>query len=117
MARVTRGFKARRRRNRVFKHAKGFFGSRSRLYKVTKVAVMHSWIDAYKGRRLRKRDMRRLWITRINAGARLNGVSYSKMMGGLRRAKVEIDRKILADIAVADPEGFTTIVKIAKTAK
>ncbi len=117
MARVTRGFKARRRRNRVLKHAKGFFGSRSRLYKVTKVAVMHAWLDAYKGRRLRKRDMRRLWITRINAGARLNGVTYSRMMGGLRRAKVEIDRKILADIAVVDPEGFATIVNIAKTAK
>ena len=117
MARVTRGFKARRRRNRVFKYAKGFFGSRGRLYKVTKVAVMHAWLDAYKGRRLRKRNMRKLWITRINAGARLNGVSYSRMMGGLRRAKVEIDRKILADIAVVDPEGFTTIVNIAKTAK
>jgi len=78
---------------------------------------MHSWIDAYKGRRLKKRNMRRLWITRINAGARINGVSYSRMMGGLRRANVEIDRKILADIAVADPEGFATIVNIAKTAK
>ena len=91
MARVKRGFKARRRRKRVLKAAKGFFGSRNRLFKVAKVAVMHAWYDAYKGRRLRKRDMRRLWITRINAGARLNGMSYSKLMGGLRKAEVALD--------------------------
>ncbi len=114
MARVKRGFKARRRRNRYMKAAKGFFGSRSRLFKVTKVAVMHAWFDAYKGRRLRKRDMRRLWITRINAGARLNGLSYSKMMGGLRKANVTIDRKILSGIAIADPEGFAAIAKISQ---
>jgi len=113
MARVKRGFKARRRRNRVFRAAKGFFGSRSRLFKVTKVAVMHAWYDAYKGRRLRKRDMRRLWITRINAGARLNGTSYSKMMGGLKKANVGLDRKVLSDIAIQDPEGFAAVAKLA----
>ena len=113
MARVTRGFKARRRRNRLFRAAKGFFGSRSRLFKVTKVAVMHAWKDAYVGRKLRKRDMRRLWITRINAAARINKTSYSRMMGGLKREGVALDRKVLADIAVNDPEGFAAVVAAA----
>lgn len=113
MSRVKRGFKARRRRNRIFKAAKGFFGSRSRLFKVAHVAVMHAWADAYKGRRLRKRDMRRLWITRIGAAARQQGTSYSRMMGGLRRAGVELDRKILADIAVSDPAAFATVAQVA----
>ena len=83
MPRVRRGFKARRRRNRVFKKAKGFFGSRGRLFRVTCVAVMHALKDAYVGRKLRKRDMRRLWITRISAAARAQGISYSVLMGGL----------------------------------
>ena len=117
MARVKRGFKARRRRNRILKCAKGFFGSRSRLFKITKVAVMHAWSDAYKGRRLRKRDMRRLWITRIGAGAKLNGTSYSKLMGGLRKRNVSLDRKILSDIAISDPEGFSALVQLAGGAK
>ena len=117
MSRAKKGFKARRRRNRVFKHAKGFFGSRSRLYKVTKMAVLHAWKDAYVGRKLRKRDMRGLWITRINAGARLHGMSYSKMIGGLKKANVALDRKILADLAVADPEGFAQVVAVARGAK
>ena len=114
MARVKRGFKARRRRNSILKAAKGFFGSRSKLFKISKVAVMHAWKDAYVGRKLRKRDMRSLWITRINAAARLNGLSYSKMMGGLKKADVALDRKVLADIAVADPEGFSAIAAIAR---
>lgn len=113
MARVKRGFKARKRRNRVMKAAKGFFGSRSRLFKTTKVAVMHAWKDAYIGRKLRKRDMRRLWITRIGAAARLNGLSYSRMIGGLNKAGVALDRKVLADIAVADPEGFAAVARLA----
>jgi large subunit ribosomal protein L20 len=116
MPRAKRGFKARRRRNRVFKQAKGFFGSRSRIFKVTKMAVLHAWKDAYVGRKLRKRDMRALWITRINAGARLNGLSYSKLMGGLKKVNVALDRKILADLAVADPEGFATVAAIARKA-
>jgi large subunit ribosomal protein L20 len=117
MARVKRGFKARRRRNRFFKAAKGFFGSRSRLFKVTKVAVMHAWKDAYVGRKLRKRDMRRLWITRIGAAARLRGLSYSRMIGGLHKAGVALDRKILADLAVSDPEGFAAVARVAGAAK
>ena len=114
MARVKRGFKARRRRNRVLKRAKGYFGSRSRLYKVAYVAVMHALSDAYIGRKLKKRDMRRLWITRIGAAARERGVSYSKLLGGLKKAGVELDRKILADLAISDPDGFSTILKVAE---
>ncbi len=117
MSRVKRGFKARRRRNRFLKQAKGFFGSRSRLFKVAHVAVMHAWADAYKGRRLRKRDMRRLWITRIGAAARQQGTSYSRMMGGLRKAGVELDRKVLADIAVSDPAAFATVAEVAAQQK
>jgi large subunit ribosomal protein L20 len=117
MSRARKGFKARRRRNRVFKQAKGFFGSRSRLFKVTKMAVLHAWKDAYVGRKLRKRDMRSLWITRINAGARLQGLSYSKLIGGLKRANVALDRKILADLAVVDPEGFAKVAAVARGTK
>jgi large subunit ribosomal protein L20 len=117
MSRAKRGFKARRRRNRVFKQAKGFFGSRSSIFKVTKMAVLHAWKDAYVGRKLRKRDMRGLWITRINAGARLQGLSYSKMIGGLKKANVALDRKILADLAVADPEGFAKVAAMARGTK
>lgn len=115
MARVKRGFKARRRRNRILKQAKGFFGSRSRLFRVAHVAVMHSMADAYVGRRLRKRDIRRLWITRINAAAKNRGTSYSRLMGGLGKAGVTLDRKILADLAVVDPDGFTAIAEVART--
>jgi large subunit ribosomal protein L20 len=114
MARVKRGFKARRRRNRILKQAKGFFGSRSRLFKVAQVAVMHALSDAYTGRKLRKRDMRRLWITRIGAAAKLNGTSYSRFIGGLSKAGITLDRKILADLAVADPSSFTKIAEIAR---
>ena len=114
MARVKRGFKARRRRNRVLRQARGFFGSRSRLYKVACVAVMHSLSDAFIGRKLKKRDLRRLWITRIGAAARLFGLSYSGFMGGLKRADVALNRKILADLAVTDPEGFSVVANIAK---
>ena len=114
MARIKRGFKARRRRNRVLKQAKGFFGSRSRLFRTANVAVMHSLADAYQGRKLRKRDMRRLWITRIGAAARQNGINYSALMGGLNRAGVVLNRKILADLAVTDPNGFAAVVDIAQ---
>jgi large subunit ribosomal protein L20 len=114
MPRVKRGFKARRRRNRVFKHAKGFFGSRGRLFKVAKTSVMHAWRDAYIGRRLRKRDMRGLWITRINAAARQHSLSYSRLMDGLRKANVALDRKILADLAVSDPAGFAAVADLAR---
>jgi large subunit ribosomal protein L20 len=114
MARVKRGFKARRRRNKILKQAKGFFGSRSRLFRIAKIAVMHSMSDAYTGRKLRKRDMRRLWITRIGAAAKLNGINYSRLMGGLSKAGVELDRKILADLAVADPAAFTAVAELSQ---
>jgi len=114
MARVKRGFKARRRKNRIFKAAKGFFGSRNRLFRTAKMAVLHAWKDAWIGRKLRKRDMRGLWITRINAAARLNGTSYSRLIGGLHKANVILDRKVLSDIAIVDPEGFAAVVAVAR---
>jgi large subunit ribosomal protein L20 len=114
MPRVKRGFKARRRRNRVLKRAQGFFGSRHRIFKVAKCAVMHALFDAYKGRRQKKRDMRRLWITRIGAAARLNGLNYARLVGGLRKAGVGLDRKILADLAVVDPNAFSAVANLAK---
>jgi len=117
MPRVKRGFKARRRRNRVFQQARGFFGSRSRLFKVTNVAVMHALFDAYKGRRQRKRDIRRLWITRIGAAAKQLDISYSRLMGGLRKAGVALDRKVLADLALSDPGAFAEVAEIARDGK
>ena len=114
MARVKRGFKARRRRNKILKQAKGFFGSRSRLFRVAKIAVMHSMRDAYIGRKLRKRDMRRLWITRIGAAAKQNGTNYSRLMGGLSKAGVELNRKILAELAVADPSAFKAVAELSQ---
>ncbi len=113
MARVTRGFKARRRRNKVLKLAKGFRGGRSRLYKTATEAVDRALSYAYRDRRNKKRDFRRLWITRISAGAKLNGTSYSQLMGGLKKAGVELDRKVLSNMAILDPNGFSQVVKIA----
>ncbi|MBN2803605.1 MAG: 50S ribosomal protein L20 [Deltaproteobacteria bacterium] len=114
MARVKRGFKARRRRNKILKRAKGFFGSRSKMYKRAVTAVFHAQMDSYIGRRLRKRDMRKLWITRINAAAKMNGISYSKMIGGLKSNSIELNRKILSEIAIEDPSGFAAIASIAR---
>ena len=116
MPRVTRGFKARRRRNRVLKLAKGFRGGRSRLYKTATEAVDRALVYAYRDRRTKKRDFRRLWITRINAGARMNEMSYSKLMGGLKKANVEMDRKVLANMAILDAGAFTKVVEMAKAA-
>lgn len=113
MTRAKRGFKARRRRNRVLKQTEGFFGTRRKLYRQATEVLHKSWVYAYIGRRLRRRDFRRLWIARINAGARENGTTYSKLISALRKAKIEIDRKILADLAVADPKGFEAVVKTA----
>ena len=113
MARVTRGFKARRRRNKVLKLAKGFRGGRHRLYKTATEAVDRALSYAYRDRRNKKRDFRRLWITRISAAAKLNGTSYSKLMGGLKKADVELDRKILSNMAILDPNGFSQVVKLA----
>ena len=111
--RVKRGFKARRRRNRVLKLAKGFRGRRHGTYKRAVEAVERAMMQSAKGRRMRRRDFRSLWIARINAAARLNGVSYSKFMNGLKKAAIELDRKVLADIAVADPQAFAAIAKRA----
>jgi len=113
MARVTRGFKARRRRNKVLKLAKGFRGGRHRLYKSATEAVDRALSYAYRDRRNKKRDFRRLWITRIGAAAKLNGTSYSKLMGGMKKAGVELDRKVLSNMAILDPNGFSQVVKLA----
>jgi large subunit ribosomal protein L20 len=117
MPRAKRGFKARRRRNRILKHASGFHSARSRLFAYAKEVVMKSWVYAYAHRKRKKRDFRRLWIARINAGARINGTSYSRLMHGLKNAKVALDRKILSDLAITDATAFASIVKTASSAK
>ena len=114
MPRVKRGFKARRRRNKVLKLAKGYRGARSKLFRSATEAVDRALNYAFRDRRVKKRDFRSLWITRINAASRLNGLSYSKFIFGLKKANVEIDRKVLADIAVSDPNGFMEIAGLAK---
>jgi large subunit ribosomal protein L20 len=114
MPRAKRGFKARRRRNRIFKHAQGFHLGRGRQFGDAVEQVRHAWAAAYRSRRQRRRDYRRLWIARINAGARLIGFSYSKLMGKLKAAKVELDRKVLADLALRDPAGFRAVVDAVK---
>jgi large subunit ribosomal protein L20 len=111
MPRAKRGFKARRRRNRILKHAKGFHLGRGRQYGDAVEQVHHAWAAAYRSRRQRRRDYRRLWIARINAGARLLGVSYSKLVGKLKSAGIELDRKVLADLALRDPAGFKAVVE------
>lgn len=114
MARVRRGFAARRRRNKVLKLAKGFRGDRGTLYRTARNAVFKSLSNQYIGRKQRKRSFRRLWIARINAASRANGLSYSRLTHGLRKAGVELDRKVLADIALRDEAGFAKIVELAK---
>ena len=111
--RVKRGFKARRRRKKVLKMAKGFRGARSKLFRTATDAVDKALMYAYRDRKARKRDFRRLWITRINAAARMNNLSYSKFMHGLKLAGVEIDRKVLAELAISDPSGFAQIADLA----
>ena len=115
MARVKRGVTAKKRHKKVLKQAKGFRGSRSRTYKVAKQAVMRSGQYAYRDRRQKKRVFRSLWIVRINAAARENGISYSKLISGLKKAKIELDRKTLADIAVNAKEGISILVEKAKS--
>jgi large subunit ribosomal protein L20 len=116
MPRVTRGFKARRRRNRLLKLAKGYIGGRSRLYKTATETVDRALVYAYRDRRTKKRDFRRLWIARINAGARMNDVNYSQLMGGLKKAGIELDRKVLANMAILDAEAFAKVVQLATAA-
>jgi len=114
MARIKRSVNANKRRKKVLKLAKGYFGAKSKQYKTAKQAVMRSMSYAYVGRRLKKRDFRKLWIIRINAAARLNGISYSRLINGLKLAGVEINRKMLADMAINDPAAFTKVVDVAK---
>lgn len=116
MPRVTRGFKARRRRNRVLKLAKGYRGGKSRLYRTATEAVDKALQYAYRDRRNKKRDFRRIWITRISAGTKMNGLNYSRFIGGLKKAGVELDRKVLANMAILDAPAFTQVVNIAKEA-
>ena len=116
MARVQGALKTRKRRKKVLKLAKGYWGSKSRHFKMAKQAVMKSGNYAYIGRKQRKRDFRRLWITRISAGCRMNGVNYSTFMNGLKKAGVTLNRKMLSEIAIADPQGFTALVEKAKAA-
>ena len=114
MARVKGALATRKRRNKVLKLAKGYFGSKSRHYKMAKQAVMKSGNYAYIGRKQRKRDFRKLWIARINAATRINGISYSQLMHGLKLAEIDINRKMLAEMAVNDAEGFAKLAEIAK---
>jgi len=114
MSRVKRGFKARQRRKKILKAAKGYRGGQSKLFKTAAISVNRARMFAYRDRRARKRDFRRLWIIRINAAARENGLSYSKLMGGLQKAGIDLDRKMLAEMAVNDPSGFSQVANMAK---
>ena len=116
MARVKRGVIAKARHRKVLDKAKGYYGARSKVYRVAKQAVIKAGQYAYRDRRQRKRQFRALWITRINAAARANGLSYSRLVNGLRRAEIEVDRKVLADIAVHDEQGFAALAAVAKEA-
>ncbi len=114
MARIKGGMNARKKHNRVLKMAKGYRGARSKQYRIAKQAVMRALASSYSGRKQRKRQFRRLWIARINAAARINGLSYSKFMYGLKLAGIEMNRKILSDMAINDAEGFAKLAEMAK---
>ena len=114
MARIKGGMNAKKKHNRVLKLAKGYRGARSKQYRVAKQSVMRALTSSYAGRKQRKRQFRQLWIARINAATRMNGLSYSKFMHGLKLAGVDINRKMLSEIAICDPEGFTALVDVAK---
>ncbi len=113
MPRVTRGFKARRRRNRVLKLAKGFRGGRHRLFRTATEAVDRALCYAYRDRRTKKRDFRRLWIARISAASKLNDTNYSRFIGGLKKANIDLDRKVLSNLAILDPNAFSAVAKLA----
>ena len=115
MARVKGGLNAKKKHNRVLKLAKGYIGARSKQYRVAKQSVMRALTSSYAGRKERKRQFRQLWIARINAAARINGLSYSKFMYGLKQAGVEMNRKILSDMAINDAEGFAKLAELAKS--
>jgi large subunit ribosomal protein L20 len=114
VARVKGGYVTRRRRKKVLKLARGYFGAKHALFRTAKQQVMKSWMYAYRDRRQRKRDFRKLWISRINAAARMNGLSYSRLMHGLKQAGVEVNRKMLADLAVNDSKAFAELAELAK---
>ena len=116
MARVKRGVVARRRHKKILKQAKGYYGARSRIYRVAKQAVIKAGQYAYRDRRVKKRTFRALWITRINAASRANGLTYSRLIAGLKKAEIGLDRRVLADLAVHDKEAFAAVVERAKTA-
>ncbi len=116
MPRAKRGFKARRRRNRILKAARGFREGRRTMYRRAVEAVHHAWMHAYIGRKQKKRTMRRLWVVRINAAARQREMTYSKLIHACKKAEIELDRKVLADLAIADPDGFTKVVNTARAA-
>ena len=115
MERIKGGMNAKKKHNRVLKMAKGYRGARSKQYRVAKQSVMRALTSAYAGRKERKRQFRQLWIARINAAARINGLSYSKFMYGLKQAGVEMNRKILSDMAISDAEGFAKLAELAKS--
>ena len=112
--RIKGGVNAKKKQNRILKLAKGYRGARSKQYRVAKQSVMRALTESYKGRKERKRQFRQLWIARINAAARLNGLSYSKLMFGLKSAGIEMNRKMLSEVAIADPEGFKALCDSAK---
>ena len=114
MARIKGGMNAKKKHNRVLKMAKGYRGARSKQYRVAKQSVMRALTSSYAGRKQRKRQFRRLWIARINAAARMNGLSYSRFMYGLKLAEIDINRKMLSEMAISDPEGFASLVETAK---
>lgn len=114
MARVKRAINAKKKHKKILKQAKGYFGAKSKLFRPANQAVMKSLNYAYIGRKQRKRDFRKLWIARINAAARLNGMSYSRFINGLKKANIEVNRKMLSEMAIHDSEGFARLVEIAK---
>lgn len=116
MARVKKSMTARKRHKKILKLAKGYYGNRHRVFSAANPAVMRALRSAQMGRKLRKREYRKLWITRINAAARANDISYSKLMNGLKLAGIEVNRKMLSEMAISDPEAFTSIVDVAKKA-
>lgn len=116
MSRVKKGTRTRARHNKILKAAKGYFGHKSKLFKVANQQVMKSGNYAFRDRRNKKREFRKLWIQRINAAARINGLSYSRFMNGLKKAGIVLDRKVLSDIAITDPKGFTALCEQAKAA-
>ncbi len=115
MARVKKGVGAHKRHKKILKQAKGYWGARKNRFRVANQAVFRAMAHSYKGRKLKKRDFRKLWITRINAAARMNGMTYSAFMNGLKKANVDINRKMLSEIAVTDPQGFQNLIEVAKS--